>query len=621
MKTISLTLRAAAFFAALSCLPQLTRASTLVYDSGAGAGVQAGSATWDFNTTSNWTTDGGASRVNWTDNADTASFLLQGNTGTVTIGATQVGTGGLIVSGTTGLASNVWTVGVAAGTNSIQLGAGGLTNQISDGLLLVNAPLALTSSQAWTSTRLTANNGTAGVRVVGAISGTANLTLDGLGLSSAVKTAGADTRVMFQFGGNNTYTGTTAVTGGASLQLNYGTNSGSKLDDSSALIFKGGTVALTGGSAGSNFLEVVGSTTIDSGANTITGNGGTTNSIALGALTHNVSSTLEVSNAAAGIARTTTASTNGIIGGWATFGGNRFATGSADGVTSTNIASTTGSTQNTYGSWVLTTNTVINSASSGSGDKTTNTLRLASGGSLTLTSGTATITTGGIIGDSGTSISGGNLTSGTNALYVHTPSALTISSSIIDGASSIALVKAGTNTLTINGTNTYTGDTYVNSGTLAMTGGSLANGNVFVRGAAVFTMNSTSAISFNLTGTGAGQFDVFTQDVGGSVTLNGAMNLKFNSTFTSGASFDLFNLASGTADGFTTISITGSYVGSLTESTSGIWTGDVGGQAFTFTESSGLLQVASSIPEPSTYVLTFGSLAAVMAVVVRRRRV
>jgi autotransporter-associated beta strand protein len=252
---------------------------------------------------------------------------------------------------------------------------------------------------------------------------------------------------------------------------------------------------------------------------------------------------------------------------------------------------------------------------------------METGSSLSLTNSTdtATFTSGGILvnATSGASISGGNITSGVSGLYVHANGGpLTISSAIVDGASSVSLVKAGSNTLTINGTNTYTGGTYVNSGTLAMTGGSLANGNVFVRGAATFSMNSTSAVSFNLNGTNAGQFDVFTQDAGGIFTLNGTMNLKFSGTFTNGASFDLFNLASGTADGFTAISITGSYVGSLTESTSGIWTGTVGGQDFTFTEASGVLNVASSaIPEPSTYAFFAGVLSVGLAAVLRRRRV
>lgn len=626
MKTIPLTLRAAAFFAALSCIPQLARASMLTYDSGAGAGIQAGNATWDFNTTSNWTTDSGASRVNWTNSADLAVFSLQGSAGTVTInnGPGQVGTGGLTFSGSAG-AGNTWTLG-ADTTTALQLGAGGLTNQISTGALLVNAPLVLTASQTWSSTSLTQNQSQAGVRAVGAISslsGTTNLTFDGLGLSSAYTTGNLLNRVVIELGGNNTFTGTTTVTGGAVLRLSYVANSGSKLDDSSALILKGGSIVLNGPSAGSNITETVASTTIDSGANTIyagpNGGGGTTNKIALGALTHNVSGTLDITSAVTGIATTTTANTNGIIGGWATLGGNRFAAVSAG-----TIGNTTGSTQNSYASWGATINTAITAAVSGSGDMTTNSLRMETGSSLSLSSGTATFSSGGILVNaaSGASISGGNITSGVSGLYVHANGGpITISSAIVDGASAVALVKAGTNTLTINGTNTYTGGTYINSGTLAMTGGTLANGNVFVRGASTFTMNSSSAITFNLTGTTAGQFDVFTQDAGGFFTLGGTMNLKFNNTFTSGASFDLYNLTSGSADGFTTISVAGSYVGSLTEGTPGLWTGTVGGQAFTFTESSGILNIAAAaIPEPSTYAAIFGLAILGLAALRRRRR-
>lgn len=369
---------------------------------------------------------------------------------------------------------------------------------------------------------------------------------------------------------------------------------------------------------GSSHTEVVASTTLGAGANTIyRGANGGTNILALGALTTANGGTLNIG--AASLTATTTINTNGILGGWATLGGNRFAVGSTDG-SSTNIANTTGSTQNTYGSWVATTNTVINAAVSGTGNQTVNSLRVASGGSLSLSSGSvATIASGGIIGDSGTSISGGSITSGVNALYVHTPSNLTISSAIINnGVNTVALVKAGVNTLTIDGANTYTGATYVNSGTLAMTGGSLANGNVFVRGAATFTMNAGSTIHFNIAGADAGQFDVFTQDAGGIFTLGGTMNLSFSNTFAGGATIDLFNLASGTADGFANISVSGSYSGSLTETTSGIWTGTVGGQDFTFTEASGVLQIAA-IPEPSAFAVLAG-LGGLGFAAARRRR-
>lgn len=238
-------LKLVACSAALSCAASLVSAASLTYDSGAGAGIQAGNATWDFNTSSNWTTDGGASRINWTDNTDSAVFALQGNAGTVTIdnGNGQVGVAGLAFSGTTGSASNVWTVGVAGETQSVRLGAGGITNQISDGLLLINAPLVLTSSQTWTSTKLGQNQQAAGVRANGAIStlsGVTNLTFDGRGLSGAYATGGAQNRVIFELAGNNTFSGSATVTGGAVLRLNYLDNTGAKLDSASALHLNGG---------------------------------------------------------------------------------------------------------------------------------------------------------------------------------------------------------------------------------------------------------------------------------------------------------------------------------------------------------------------------------------------
>ncbi|EDY16392.1 autotransporter-associated beta strand repeat protein [Chthoniobacter flavus Ellin428] len=573
------------------------RATTLVWDSSASAGIQAGNGTWDFSTTPDWTIDGGATRLNWTSNSDLANFQLQGTAGTVTIGATQVGAGGLTFSGSVGSASNVWTMGASAGTNSIQVGTGGIVDQISDGFLSFNAPLVLTASQTWTATRPTTNGSAASIRAISAIStlsGQTNLTFDGRGLSSPVKTGNSDSRIVFELDGPDTYTGTTTVTGGAVLRLSYLTDTTSKLDDNSALILAGGSIVLNGGSS---VTEVVASTTIDSGANTLfagpNGGGTTTNSISLGALTHNLSGTLDVTIAVGGLAKTTTTNTNGIIGGWATAGGNRFAA-----VSSGVIGNTSGSTNNNYSTWVATTNTVINTAVSGSGNKTVNTLRVASGGSLNLSSGTATIATGGVIGDSGTSIDGGDLTSGTTALYVHTPSALTISSAIVDnGVNSVALVKDGSNTLTLSGNNTYTGPTVVNSGILAFSlSGSLANGDVTVLGGATFTMASTNSIKFNINGADPGTYDVFTQNPGASFTLGGTLNLNFTSTFANNSSWDLFSLNGGTAAGFNTINLTGSYNGTLTDD-AGLWTGSVGAQSFSFDEPTGILQV---IPEPNT---------------------
>lgn len=599
-------------------------ADTLVWDTGAGAGIQAGSGTWDF-TVANWTVNDGASRISWSDN-NVASFLLQGNAGTVTIG-TPVGASGLVFSGLTGSTSSNWTMGTLGG-NSIQVGSGGITNDISDGFLLINAPLVLTSSQTWTTSKIGTANGTASIRANGPISGTANLTFDGGSFTNAVATGNGVSRVVFSLGGANTFSGSTTVTGGAALRLDYAVNTGSKLDDASALIFAGGSLSLNG-NTGANILEVVGSTTIASGANSIyngpNGSGGTFNKVQLGAITRstgaNSSGTFDISNTA-GVASTTTASTNGIIGGWATVGGNSWAVGSADGVTHTNITNTSGLTRSNSGLWGATENVnatnAAGSTESNIGNKTVNALRVANA-NVTLNfagSSTLQITSGGIIAaNTGQSITGGKITSGmaTGELFVHTPNAFTIGSEIADGATDGILVKAGSNSLTLTGANTYSGGTFVNSGTLAISStGSLANGNVTVRGAATFTLDATSAIKFNIDGESTGEFDVFTQDEGGLFTLNGTLNLEFGSTFSS-ETWDLFSLTSGPADGFTAINLTGAYSGSLLES-GGLWSGTASGQNFTFNEATGILTV---VPEPSTWTAVLAG--GVILLSIRRR--
>ena len=62
----------------------------------------------------------------------------------------------------------------------------------------------------------------------------------------------------------------------------------------------------------------------------------------------------------------------------------------------------------------------------------------------------------------------------------------TYSGTIVDGAKKIAIVKAGTGTLNLIGANTYTGDTTVNAGVLAVNGSSIANtGKLVINGGVV----------------------------------------------------------------------------------------------------------------------------------------
>lgn|GEM_PF-3263397 len=510
----------------LALVPALSalNAATPVWDSNANPGIQAGSGTWDFDSTENWTLDGGATRVNWTRNSDPAAFQLQGNTGTVTVSDANgpVGAAGLHFSGLTGSGSGVWTVT----GSSIRVGAGGLTNRISDGLLLISAPLELADSQTWSSTRLTASNSTAGVRIDGAVSsvsGLTHLTFDGRSLANPAISGGD--WVTFSLGGANSFTGTTTVTGGAQLRLAYTSSTAPKLDENSALILAGGALTLNGGTG---VEETVASTVIATGSNLIfagpNGGGGSANRINLGTLVHRTGGTLEVTNAVSGIAVTDTALTNGIIGGWATIGGTRWASVNESNQT---IVSTTGTTPASSAAWEATYNVVVNFARSESGitSKTINSLRLSDANtSLGFDSGaTLTVTSGGIMSNAnGQSINGGSVTTGQSSgeLFIHTPASLTVSSAIVDnGSTPTVLVKAGVSSLTLTGVNTYTGGTYVNAGSLIIGSGGSVSGSVVVHGGATFDVTAngfTVASGKSLSGGGT---------VLGNVTLAGGGSL------------------------------------------------------------------------------------------------
>ena len=142
---------------------------------------------------------------------------------------------------------------------------------------------------------------------------------------------------------------------------------------------------------------------------------------------------------------------------------------------------------------------------------------------------------------------------------------------IQDGSGTVALTKVGAGTLTLSGTNTYSGLTTVDAGTLTITGaiqGGLANNSIVnAQGTAngpisnngVF--NITSALSTNgdytqgaggtltidLGGIGPGEFSVL--DVSGLVTLDGTVDFAAVNGFTPGTGDDFKFLLFGSASG------------------------------------------------------------------------
>ncbi len=183
--------------------------------------------------------------------------------------------------------------------------------------------------------------------------------------------------------------------------------------------------------------------------------------------------------------------------------------------------------------------------------------------SLNLTGGTTTLG-GDIIRNtvsprttSNLKVSGGTLDMGGHDIGTATePITLTTESGTISNIKSIngtaGLTKSTANTLTIAGTNTYSGATIVSTGTLALSGslsGALTvNGGTFTplglpTATGAFSMNSTSTYQTRISGATPGTlYDQLT--AGGSVTLGGPLNLIASPGLAAGTSFIILNKTS-----------------------------------------------------------------------------
>jgi autotransporter-associated beta strand protein len=181
----------------------------------------------------------------------------------------------------------------------------------------------------------------------------------------------------------------------------------------------------------------------------------------------------------------------------------------------------------------------------------------------------------------------------------------TISGIIATGSASLS--KIGSGTLTLNGTNTYTGATSVNNGTLALgSAGSIASGSVLkIASGATFDVKSKTVGGFTLNNpltidvgaANAGKLDA----AGVALTYGNTLTLNIT-TSTPLSTYNLFTFTS-EAGSFNTITLSGSFSGSMT-SGSGVWTATSNGYDFTFNESTGVLAAATAaVPEPGTWVL------------------
>ncbi|MHA3772353.1 beta strand repeat-containing protein [Verrucomicrobiota bacterium sgz303538] len=510
--------------------------------------VQAADGTWTQAGTNNqaWSTATNWNASNVADGVDSSAIFNVNltNDQTITLGATgrTIGhlffrdsdtatTGGFGI-GTSG--DGALTLDVTSGPSVVNVATLGSSKKLAVTVPIINNDGILKINSGELSIRADSPGMTGSLIAAGGLTNTRSFLSN---LPSIQVTAGGTFQVDFANSGaniTNLVNGTAPVTLGGtvaapstaippSLPLNFNTP-----------VAGNGTLTITGKASTAN-VQSFGGLTLNPGTHTVNvvngGDAGASATLYLGAITRNPGSSVNFTASGGGISsiRTTTANGSGsILGGWAIVGGNTWVFSAGDGTLAGAITGLD-STSYTSDSWGAGKQTdVVAGIASAIG--VTNSVRFntAAATAVTLT-GASSVTSGGIlvtstVGTNASQITGGSLTSGTNELIViqnntNTGGTLTIASKIEDNGAPVAFTKAGSGTVILTGNNTYTGTTYVSSGTLQIAaGGSLASGTI-VNNA---TLNvDTTTITGNISGTG-----VLNKNGTGVLTLSG------NNTFT-----------------------------------------------------------------------------------------
>ena len=489
----------------------------------------AGLFYWTGDNGSSWNTTAGVAGTNWSSAPDfdsdsttvpgvndTAVFAIPGASNLSTLLGADTSIKGLVFTPQALSANPVTISGGATNLNTLTLGSGGIVNS-SDAVITLSSKIGLGSTQTWT------NNSTAhALSVTGVISGgaTAGLTLSGPGA--------------FNFSGANSFTGTTTLStagtaltlsgtngalqtsaitlaGGSTLTLdNTAAANSSRLVSTVGITSAGGTLNLIGTSGSPATTQKVGTFTLVSGATNVTVTQGATLIIGspslpslsrttAGASGNNAPApggTVNFSPTSTGTINLANISlTNSLIGGWATIG-------SLDNSGALDFATVNGSGNviplASYAS-DLTSNATHNvklSASTPVTSPTTiNSLYLTANGAVALgsTSTALVLGSGGLISNGATLTiaANNNQPAITNAAIINsgggTLTSLNGSDLIVTAASNlqinavitgnIGLTKGGAGLLDLSNqstgsgiTNSYTGITTINGGTIKISG-------------------------------------------------------------------------------------------------------------------------------------------------------
>ena len=298
-------------------------------------------------------------------------------------------------------------------------------------------------------------------------------------------------------------------------------------------------------------------------------------------------------------------------------------------------------------------------------------------GGTTLTAGTLALGSANAIGASGTiSFGGGTLQSSAgnttdySARFSNAASQqvkidtngqnVTLASNLTSSGGSFT--KLGAGSLTLSGTNSYTGGTTVSAGTLLVngslttsavtvgSGGTLGgsgllgalltvqSGGVLSPGnspgalaAAALDLQAGSTTFMEVVGSGAAagvagtDYDQIQITTSGGLTYGGSLNLDFRSStkFLNGTVFDLFAFNGASIGDFSSVFTTGTglYAGYSLSGAGGIWTTTIGDQLISFSKPTGRLTI-SAVPEidHAMGANTLALVAGVLAMVEQRRR-